>query len=128
VGQHFGVSGFGVSRVQKPNINTQQFPEIVKSDQALRDFGVRDFVSTKAKHQHTTTPEIAKSDQHFGISEFRISRSRKQSAFQDFGVWDFASQTSTHNNSRNCEKVKWDQHFGISGFGNFASSKVQTST
>jgi hypothetical protein len=41
-------------------------------DPVLWDFGVRDFASTKDKHQHAIAPKILKSDHHFRILDFEI--------------------------------------------------------
>jgi hypothetical protein len=105
--QHLGVSGFGISRLQKPNINTQQLPNSEnekKVGPTLWDFGVQDFATSKAKHQHTTTPEFRKVkrkwDQHFRISGFRISR-LGTSCFH-FVCATLLKQGSLNMNSRSC--------------------------
>jgi hypothetical protein len=67
---------------------------------ALSDFGVQDFASTEAKHQHATTLEIEKSYHHFGISEFGILRVEKPK----------------QKHATTLEIAKSDHQFGISEF------------
>jgi hypothetical protein len=110
----------------------------------LRGFGVRDFAISNAKHQHTTIPELQKSEwkvgpvlrgfgvrdfansnakcQHIATPELRKSERKVGPALRGFGVRDFVNSNANTNIQKllNCEKVKgrWDQHFGVSGFTN----------
>jgi hypothetical protein len=54
--------------------STHNNSQICERRSVFREFGVQDFMNTQVNHQHTTTPEFAKSDQYFGNSEFGILR------------------------------------------------------
>jgi hypothetical protein len=104
--QHFGVSGFGISRLQKPNINTQQLPNLKMkrsgtNTSGFRGSGFRDFKSQTSTHNNSRIPKVKRKwDQHFGISGFRISR-LGTSCFH-FVCATLLKQGSLNMNSRSC--------------------------
>jgi hypothetical protein len=63
--QYFGISGFGIPRLQKPNIKHKQFFEMRKRESGsrisgFREFGLQGFGVSSTQTPHTTIPEFRK--------------------------------------------------------------------
>jgi hypothetical protein len=74
--QYFGISGFGIPRLQKPNIKHKQFSEMRKRESGSRISGFRElglwgFRVSSTQTPHTTIPKLRK-QQDVGSTALRF--------------------------------------------------------
>jgi hypothetical protein len=116
-----GQSGFGdykmLNTKETKDHSVFQIVKCIKNvGPTLWGLAIQDFAISNAKHQHTTTPELHKSERKVGPT------------LRGFSIRDFMNSNVKHQHIATPElqnvKGKWDQHIRVSGFG---ISRIQMS-